>query len=423
MTKLFKGARIIDPSQNMDVVSDLLIEDGKVSAIGDGLCADEVIDCQGLVLTPGLIDLHVHLREPGQEYKEDIQSGTMAAAAGGVTGVVCMPNTVPPVDDPIVVRGILQRAAEVAKARVYPAAAVTRNLQDEGLTDMAALKQAGAVAVTDDAHPLALAGVLRRACEYAQMFHLPVMLHCEDKTLSGQGFMNEGYTSTETGLKGMPMIAEDIHVSRNCMMSMYTGAHVHMLHVSSAFSVDLIRKAKARGANVTAETCPHYFTLTDEACAGYDTNFKMNPPLRDEASRIAVLEGILDGTIDAISTDHAPHAPMEKDQEFGYAPFGVVGLETSFAVSYTYLVKTGKLSLMELIRRMSTTPAQIINVPGGSLKVGCIADIALFDLNHEWTVNPDEFYSKSRNTTFSGWPLTGKAVHTLLAGETVYQLR
>ncbi|MHB1459805.1 MAG: dihydroorotase [Armatimonadota bacterium] len=423
MTKLLKGARIIDPSQNMDAIADLLIEDGKVAAIGEGLSGDEVIECTGLVLSPGLIDLHVHLREPGQEYKEDIESGTMAAAAGGVTGVVCMPNTVPPIDDPVIVRGILQRAAEVGKARVYPAAAVTRNLQDEGLTDMAALKQAGAVAVTDDAHPLALAGVLRRACEYAQMFKLPVMLHCEDKTLSGEGYMNEGYTSTEIGLRGMPAIAEDIHVSRNCMMSMFTGAHVHMLHVSSAFSVDLIRKAKARGANVTAETCPHYFTLTDEACAGYDTNFKMNPPLRDEASRLAVLEGLLDGTIDAISTDHAPHAKMEKDKEFGYAPFGVVGLETSFAVSYTYLVKTGKMSLMELINKMSTTPARIIGVPGGSLKVGCVADIALFDINHEWTVDPDQFYSKSQNTTFKGWPLTGRAVHTLLGGETVYQLR
>ncbi len=423
MTKLLKGARIIDPSQNMDAIADLLIEDGKVAAIGEGLSGDEVIDCTGLVLSPGLVDLHVHLREPGQEYKEDIESGTMAAAAGGVTGVVCMPNTVPPIDDPVIVRGILQRAAEVGKARVYPAAAVTRNLQDEGLTDMAALKQAGAVAVTDDAHPLALAGVLRRACEYAQMFKLPVMLHCEDKTLSGEGFMNEGYTSTEVGLKGMPAIAEDIHVSRSCMMSMFTGAHVHMLHVSSAFSVDLIRKAKARGANVTAETCPHYFTLTDEACAGYDTNFKMNPPLRDEASRLAVLEGLLDGTIDAISTDHAPHAKMEKDKEFGYAPFGVVGLETSFAVSYTYLVKAGKMSLMELINKMSTTPAQIIGVPGGSLKVGCVADIALFDINQEWTVDPDQFYSKSQNTTFKGWPLTGRVVHTLLGGETVYQLR
>ncbi len=423
MTKLLKGARIIDPSQNMDAIADLLIEDGKVAAIGEGLSGDEVVDCTGLVLSPGLIDLHVHLREPGQEYKEDIESGTMAAAAGGVTGVVCMPNTVPPIDDPVIVRGILQRAAEVGKARVYPAAAVTRNLQDEGLTDMAALKQAGAVAVTDDAHPLALAGVLRRACEYAQMFKLPVMLHCEDKTLSGEGFMNEGYTSTEIGLKGMPTIAEDIHVSRNCTMSLYTGAHVHMLHVSSAFSVDLIRKAKARGANVTAETCPHYFTLTDEACVGYDTNFKMNPPLRDEASRLAVLEGLLDGTIDAISTDHAPHAKMEKDKEFGYAPFGVVGLETSFAVSYTYLVKTGKMSLMELINKMSTMPARIIGVPGGSLKVGCVADIALFDINQEWTVDPDQFYSKSQNTTFKGWPLTGRAVHTLLGGETVYQLR
>ncbi len=423
MKKLYKGARIVDPSQNLDAVSDLLVEDGVVAAIGEGLQADEVVNCEGLVLTPGLIDLHVHLREPGQEYKEDIESGTMAAAAGGVTGVVCMPNTVPPIDDPIIVRGILQRASEVGKARVYPAAAVTRNLQDEGLTDMAALKQAGAVAVTDDAHPLAIAGVLRRACEYAQMFNLPVMLHCEDKTLSGDGFMNEGYTATEIGLKGMPSISEDIHVSRNCMMSLYTGAHIHLLHVSTKNSVDIIRQAKARGANITAETCPHYFTLTDKACAEYDTNFKMNPPLRDEDSRLAVLEGLADGTIDAISTDHAPHAPMEKDVEFGYAPFGVVGLETSFAVSYTYLVKTGKLSLLQLIDKMSTTPARIIGVQGGSLKVGCAADISLFDVDTEWEVNPDDFYSKSKNTTFKGWKLTGRAVHTILSGETVYQLR
>ncbi len=426
MRTIFRGAQVCDPSQGIDRVADVVVDEGKVLAIVDdstpfdvGSC--EVIDCFGLTLTPGLIDLHVHLREPGYEYKEDVESGTMAAAAGGFSAVCCMPNTDPPLDEPSVIRGLLKRAEEVAVARVYPVAAITRGLQAEGLTEMAALKDAGAVAVTDDAYPLQSAEVLRRGMEYAAQLGLPVLTHCEDKSLTRDACMNEGLTSTVMGLRGMPAVAEEVQVARNCLLSLYTGCRLHILHVSTAGAVQIVRWAKQRGAPVTAETCPHYFALTDEACMGYNTGAKMNPPLRTQADCDAIIEGLLDGTIDAIATDHAPHAAHEKAQEFALAPFGIVGLETAFALTHTELVSTGRMSLSMLVEKMSCQPAKILGLPGGTLKPGSPADISLFNTSRRWTVRASDFRSKSRNTPFEGWELLGKPVLTMVDGRVMYR--
>ena len=421
MKLVLSGGRILDPSRDLEREGDLVIEDGRIAGIvaAGSASGDEVRDVRGKLVTPGLIDIHVHLREPGFEYKEDIESGTRAAAAGGFTAVCCMPNTNPSIDSAAVVRQIIERATEVGSARVYPIAALTRNMAGDHLSEIADLKAAGACAISDDAFPIESAETMRRGMEYCAQFGMVLMTHNEDKALTQGGAMNEGYTSTMMGVPGIPRVAEDIAVARNILLAEVTDCKLHLLHISTARTVDILRKAKARGINVTGETAPHYWALTDAACEGYNTNAKMNPPLRTEADNRGIIEGLRDGTIDAIATDHAPHAPYEKEREFDQAPFGILGLETSFPVTYTTLVKPGVLSLMEVINKMSTVPARILGIPGGTLEDGAPADVSVFDLEEEWTVEPSQFRSKSRNTPFGGWNVQGRCLFTILGGRVI----
>ncbi|MCI8501322.1 MAG: dihydroorotase [Oscillospiraceae bacterium] len=418
-TLVIRNGRVVDPSQNLDEVCDIKIEDGKIAEIGSGLSGDEALDASGLVVAPGLVDMHVHLRDPGLTYKEDILSGCTAAAAGGVTSVVCMPNTKPAADRPEVIRYIIEKAGE-ASAKVYPAAAITMDLAGEEMTDFAALKKAGAVAVSDDGRPVESGAMMQKALERACAEGLLVTSHCEDLRIIDGGIIHKGKASETLGVKGMDRSSEDSVTAREIALAAATGTAVHIAHVSTRGSVALIRDAKARGVRVTAETAPHYFMLTDELLMKRDADYRMNPPLREQADCDAVLEGLLDGTLDCIVTDHAPHAPEEK-ADFLKAPNGVVGLETSFAACATALVHTGKMSLAGLIRRMSENPARILGIPAGSLKAGMPADLALFDLDECWTVDPDRFCSKSRNSVFKGMTLRGKIKYTLLDGRIVYR--
>jgi len=421
MSILLKNGHIIDPANNIDETSDLLIEDGKIAEIASEIKAPEgaqVIDCSNKVVSPGLIDVHVHLRVPGQEYKEDIESGTAAAAAGGFTAVACQPNTAPPIDSAAIVRMILSDA-EKGSARVHVIGAVSPGLQHKELAEMADMKAAGAVAIGDDAFPVKDSGFLRRAMEYAHMLDLPYVAHCEDKDLTGDGVMNEGYTSSVLGLKGIPRWAENVGTARNILVAIETGCKLHIQHVSTKESVEIIRFAKSHGAPITAETCPQYFSATDESCNGYNSNAKMSPPLRTADDQKAVVEALKDGTIDLIATDHAPHAAHEKDREFSLAPFGMIGLETSLGLCVTHLVETGILTLSQLIEKMSLAPAQSLGVVGGSIGVGDVADITIFDPKAKWTVDADDFKSKSRNTIFNGIELTGKSIATIVDGKLV----
>ncbi len=421
MRLVLRGGRIIDPSQSMDRVADVVIADGVVEAITDpGAVHDaEVRDVTNLLVTPGLIDIHVHLREPGFEYKEDIETGTRAAAAGGFTAVCCMPNTRPAIDTPAVVRQIIERADEVGAARVYPIASLTCAMAGDQLAEIADLKAAGACAISDDAFPVQNAETMRRGMEYCAQFGLTVMTHNEDQALTRGGAMHEGYTATVMGVPGIPAVAEDIGVARNILLAALTGCRLHLLHLSTARGVELLRWARERGWPVTGETAPHYLTLTDDACLGYDTNAKMNPPLRTDADRQALIQAVADGDVDAIATDHAPHAPYEKEREFDQAPFGIVGLETAFALVFTHLVLSGRLSLQQMIRLMSTGPAAVLGLPGGTLQPGSPADLSVFDLDERWVVEPTMFRSKSRNTPFGGWKLQGKAKFTVVGGRIV----
>ena len=388
---------------------------------GEATGSAETIDVRGKLVAPGLIDIHVHLREPGQEYKEDIESGTRAAAAGGFTRVCCMPNTVPAIDTAAVVRQIIERAAAVGSARVHPIGAVTRDLQGDQLTEMAELKAAGAVAISDDAFPLQNAETVRRAMEYCAMLNLPLLTHNEDKQLTHKGAMNEGYMATVLGVPGMPRVAEDVAVARNILLAQLTGCRLHLLHISTAGTVALLRQAKAQGIPVTGEACPHHWTLTDEACANYNTDAKMNPPLRTPEDCAAVKAGLADGTIDCIVTDHAPHAGYEKEVEFDAAPFGILGLETSFPLTYTTLVKTGILTLSQAIAKMTSEPARVLGLPDsvGTLKPGAEADIAVFDLDAVWTIDRNKVQSKSKNTPYHGHEVQGRAVFTIVGGRMI----
>jgi dihydroorotase len=421
---LIRGGRVIDPSRGADGVADVYLQDGKVASVGRNLGSPDeamVIDAAGKVVSPGLIDLHVHLREPGQEDLETVASGAMAAAAGGFSAVCAMPNTDPVTDNQAAVGFIVSQAQRAGRARVYPIGAISLGQKGQQLAEFGELVGAGAVAVSDDGKPVVSSHLMRTALEYARTFGIPVADHCEDPTLSAGGAMHEGIVSTRLGLKGIPSAAEEIMVARDILLAEHTGGHIHLCHMSTRGSVELIRRAKDKGVRVTAEACPHHFTLTHERCEGYDTNAKMNPPLREPEDREAIRQGLRDGTIDAICTDHAPHHYDAKEREFDDAPNGIIGLETAFGLAVSELVEPGVLTLCDLIDRMSTTPARIFNLPGGTLAAGAPADVVISDPGAQWTVDPDKFYSRSRNTPFAGRLLRGRADMTIVRGQIVYQ--
>ena len=417
------GGLVLDPGCDRSLRADVLIEDGRISAVAANLAVDgaDRIDAAGCWVVPGFIDLHSHLREPGQEYKEDIATGGASAVAGGFTAVACMANTHPVNDDPATTDFILDRARQDSPARVYPVAAATRGLKGEVMTEMAALALAGAVAFSDDGKTIMDTGVMRRVLEYSKLVAAPVITHAEDRTLVAGGVMNEGVMSTRLGLPGNPAIAEEVHVARDLMLAEFTGAHLHVAHVSTRGAVELIRRARDRGVHVTAEVTPHHLTLTDEAVEGYDTNAKVAPPLRAAADRDACRVGLVDGTLDAIATDHAPHAQHEKELDFQEAPPGMIGFETAAAVTLD-LVRAGELTPLEWVRRLSTNPARILGRPGGSLGVGEPADVTLVDPDRSWVYDPAKGFSKSRNSPWTGHTLTGRVVATLVGGCLVFHV-
>jgi len=422
---LLKGGRVIDPSRGIDKIADVLVRDGVIAEIGqisiesmDGVPGD-VYDVTGKVVTPGLIDMHVHLREPGEEHKETIATGTAAAAAGGFTTIVAMPNTHPAPERRAVV-DLITLLGRRTPINVLPCGALTKNMAGEEMAELGELAEAGAVAVSDDGYPIQNSLVMRRVMEYAGMLGLPVLTHCEDKALTSGAVMNEGIVSTVVGLRGMPAMAEISMVERNIRLAELTGCRVHIQHVSCAGSVDAIRLAKTRGAKVTAETCPQYFTLTDEVLVDYDTNTKMNPPLRTAADVEAIKAGLVDGTIDVIATDHAPHSLEDKEVEFTNASFGIVGLETALPLVITRLVDGGVMGLSEAIEKLTASPAKVLGLKRGTLSEGAPADIVVFDPEAEVTVKASEFKSMGRNTPFDGWKLKGAVIATIAAGKVAY---
>jgi len=446
---LLTGGRVIDPANNFDALADVLILNGKISAVGKNLSAPREIaryDAHGKVVCPGLIDLHVHFREPGQTAKETIASGAAAAARGGFTSVVCMPNTSPAIDNAGTVALIHERATAADGVNVFVAGAITKGIAGEELSPIGSLKKAGVVAITDDGHCIQNNDLMRRACEYAKMFDLPVMDHCQDYSLVTDGVMHEGYWSTALGLRGWPAAGEEMIVARNILLAELTGTKIHCQHLSAAGSVALLREAKKRGVPVSGEACPHHFVLTDAAVAGsdkfwaadgktlcpqfsagnppewpgFDTNFKMNPPLRSARDREAILDGLADGTIEILCSDHAPHCDYEKEVEFDYAPFGITGLETELALSLMQLVHTKRITLAGLIAKFTVNPARLLNLTKGTLSVGADADVTVFDPDCEWVFRAEASASKSKNSPFSGWKLKGRAVATIVAGKTVW---
>lgn len=424
MSILLRGGRVLDPANSLDAVQDVLLQDGKVTKLGSKLTAPPgatVIDAAGKVVCPGFIDMHVHLREPGHEYKETVATGTRAAAAGGFTAVCCMANTSPVNDNRSITDYILARARSEGVVRVYPIGAVTRGLEGKELAELAELAEAGCVGFSDDGKCVMNAELYRRAMEYTLPFAAPVISHAEDHTLSRHGAMHEGVVSTELGLRGIPAAAEDVMVARDILLAELTGAHVHIAHLSTAGAVRLVRDAKARGVRVTAEVTPHHLLLTDEAVRAWDANMKMAPPLRTKRDTEALVEALADGIVDCVATDHAPHAVADKEGEFDGAASGIVGLETAFTVLHDRLVRPGMLPLATLIARLSRDPARLLNLPGGTLTVGAAADVTLVDPEAAVTVDPARFASKSRNTPFGGWTATGAPWKTIVAGKVVWE--
>ena len=446
---LLTGGRVIDPANRLDITADVLILDGKIAAVGPDAAANapasiERMDTSGLVVCPGLIDLHVHLREPGQTAKENIATGTAAAARGGFTSIVCMPNTSPAIDNAGTVALIQDHAEQHGVVNVFVTGAITRGIAGEELAPIGGLKRAGVVAITDDGHCIQNNELMRHACEYAKMFGLPVMDHCQDYSLVTTGVMHEGYWSTVLGLQGWPSAGEEMIVARNILLAELTGAHVHCQHLSAAGSVELIREAKKRGVTVSGEACPHHFTLTDAAIAGsdkfwagdgrhllpaadslpvwpsYDTNFKMNPPLRSARDREAILEGLVDGTIEILCSDHAPHCGFEKDVEFDYAPFGITGLEIELALSLMQLYHSKRMKIADVIAKFTIAPANLLKLDKGTLSVGADADVTVIDPECDWTFDRESTASKSFNNPFYGWPLKGRAVATIVSGRKVW---
>jgi dihydroorotase len=424
MSLLIRGGRVVDPANSIDAVQDLLLQDGKVAKLGVKLATPEgatVIDAAGKVVCPGFIDMHVHLREPGYEYKETVATGTRAAAAGGFTAVCCMANTSPINDNRSITDYILAKARSEGVVRVYPIGAVTRGLEGKELAELAELAEAGCVGFSDDGKCVMNAELYRRAMEYTLPFAAPVISHAEDHTLAADGSMHEGVVSTELGLRGIPAAAEDVMVARDILLAELTGAHVHIAHLSTAGAVRLVRDAKARGVRVTAEVTPHHLLLTDEAVRSWDANTKMAPPLRTKRDTEVLIEALADGTIDCVATDHAPHAVADKEGEFDRAANGIVGLETAVALLHDRLVRPGLLPLTTLVARLSRDPARLLNLPGGSLTVGAPADVTLIDSEVAVTIDPARFASKSRNTPFGGWTATGAPWKTIVAGKVVWE--
>lgn len=453
---LVSGGRVVDPASGLDAIADVLVVEGKVAAVGPdlrGQCPPdaEILDARGLVVAPGLIDIHVHFREPGQTKKEDVQSGSRCAVRGGFSTVVCMPNTSPAIDNAGTV-ALIQDSAAKAQCRVEITGALTKGIAGEELAPIGSLHKAGVIALTDDGHCIQNNDLMRRACEYARMFDLPIMDHCQDYGLVTKGVMHEGKYSTILGLAGWPAAGEEVIVARNILMAEQTGTVIHCQHLSSAGSIRLLREARGRGVPISGEACPHHFTLTEACIAGseefwredgsdqaarffketplpewpnYHTDFKMNPPLRSARDREAILEGLVDGTLAIISSDHAPHSQSEKDVEFDYAPFGIVGLETELALSLMALVHTGRLSLIGTLAKLTSEPAKLLRFKDGrgEIRVGGVADLTLFDPNEEWTSSRDETASKSSNNPFHGWRLRGRVLHTIVGGRRVWSLR
>ncbi|MBR6788897.1 MAG: dihydroorotase [Clostridia bacterium] len=419
MSILIKNGRIID---DREYYADVYIEHGRIMKVGQNLdvYADKTINADGKYVFPGLVDMHCHLREPGFENKETIATGSYSAVCGGYTTIACMPNTNPVIDSPAIARYVAMRGREAGYARVYPIGCITKGQKGEELAEIGKMKDAGIVAISDDGHPVMNSSVMRNAMEYAKTVGILILDHTEDANISGDGVVNEGVNATIAGLRGINRSAEEIGIARDIVLAESLDASVHICHVSTAGSVQLIREAKSRGVKITCETCPHYFSATDEEILSYNTNAKINPPLREMSDVEAIIDGIKDGTIDVIATDHAPHTKGEKNREFDLAPFGSVGFETALSVTFTYLVETGEITMTDLVRIMSHKPSELLGFPVVHIKPGTIADLVIFDPDEKWTVKASELASKGKNTVFDGWELSGKVINTIVGGEIKY---